>query len=121
MTKIFKMFLYIFLFYYIPLVYSQPNQKYKCGHIVHNLKVGEVVTLCIHILSENKKLAMQIKVDEYSMLSFNRISDLILNKEIELIAQIGETITISPTVSKQYNYININYSYITMTQNALIC
>ena len=29
------------------------------------------------------------------------------NKEIELIAQIGETITISPTVSKQYNYINI--------------
>ena len=50
---------------------------------------------------------MQIKVDEYSMLSFNRISDLILNKEIELIAQIGETITISPTVSKHYNYINI--------------
>ena len=101
MTKIFKMFLYIFLFYYIPLVYSQPNQKYKCGSIVDNLKVGDVVTLCIHILSENKKLAMQIKVDEYSMLSFNRIYDSITDKEkeIELIAQIGDTITLMPTVS----------------------
>ena len=101
MTKNFKMFLYVFLFYYIPLVYSQPNQKYKCRPIVHNLKVGDVVTLCIHILSENKKLAMQIKVDEYSMLSFNRIYDSITDKEkeIELIAQIGDTITLMPTVS----------------------
>ena len=107
MTKFFKLFLYIFLFHYIPLVASQPKKKYECGTNAHNLKVGENVILCIHILPENKKLAMQIKVDEYSMLSFNRISDLILNKEIELIAQIGETITISPTVSKQYNYINI--------------
>ena len=108
MAKFFKLFLYIFLFNYIPLIASQPNKKYECGRPnSHNLKVGDNVILCIHVLPENKKLAMQIKVDEYSMLSFNRISDLILNKEIELIAQIGETITISPTVSKQYNYINI--------------
>ena len=44
---------------------------------------------------------MQIKVDEYSMLSFNRIYDSITDKEkeIELIAQIGDTITLMPTVS----------------------
>ena len=101
MKKIFKLFLYIFFSYYIPLVYSQPDQKYKCGPIVHNLKVGDVVTLCIHLLSDNKKLAMQIKVDEYSMMKFNHIYDLIkVNKEVEIIAQIGDTITLMPTVSK---------------------
>ena len=43
----------------------------------------------------------KIKVDEYSMLSFNRIYDSITDKEkeIELIAQIGDTITLMPTVS----------------------
>ena len=101
MKKIFKLFLYIFFSYYIPLVYSQPDQKYKCGPIVLNLKVGDVVTLCIHLLSDNKKLAMQIKVDEYSMMKFNYIYDLIKdNKEVEIIAQIGDTITLMPTVSK---------------------
>ena len=47
---------------------------------------------------------MPIKVDEYSMISFNHIykisNDILQNKkEIEFIAQIGDVTTINPTVS----------------------
>ena len=66
--------------------------------MIQYLSVGEDIILCIHIVSEKKKLAMPIKVDEYSMVSFNHIYNLIKNKEIELIAQIGDTLTSTPTV-----------------------
>ena len=94
-------------FYLISFVKTQQtNNTYECGPKAHNLKVGDDVILCIHILSQNKKLAMPIKVDEYSMLSFNKIHDLIdvntEEEEIELLAQIGETTTIFPTVNILY-------------------
>ena len=102
MTKISCLIIYIFIFYFIPVSFSKPEEKnepnYKCDPNVHNVQVGEDITLCIHIVSEKKKLAMPIKVDEYSMVSFNHIYNLIKNKEIELIAQIGDTFTSTPTV-----------------------
>ena len=106
MKKFYILFIYIsFMFNYIPFVYSQgpsnPNQKFKCSTTAHDLKVGDEVILCIHILTpENKKVAIKIKVDEYSMLSFNKIYDLITGEKIELIAQIGDTISKIPTVRK---------------------
>ena len=105
MKKFFILFIYIsFIFNYIPFVYSQghsnPNQKFKCSTTAHDLKVGDEVILCMHIIPNNKKVAIKIKVDEYSMLSFNKIYDLISDKKIELIAQIGDTISKIPTVRK---------------------
>ena len=105
MKKFFILFIYIsFIFNYIPFVYSQghsnPNQKFKCSTTAHDLKVGDEVILCIHIIPKNKKVAIKIKVDEYSMLSFNKIYDLITGEKIELIAQIGDTISKIPTVRK---------------------
>ena len=99
------LFIYIsFIFNYIPFVYSQgpsnPNQKFKCSTTAHDLKVGDEVILCMHIIPDKKKVAIKIKVDEYSMLSFNKIYDLISDKKIELIAQIGDTISKIPTVRK---------------------
>ena len=102
MSKLLIFFIYILFFFFIPVTFSQPEdkseQKYECDPKIHDLKVGEEIILCIHILSLNKKFAMPIKVDEYSMVSFNSIYDLILDTEIELIAQIGDTITSMPTV-----------------------
>ena len=105
MKKFFILFIYIsFIFNYIPFVYSQghsnPNQKFKCSTTAHDLKVGDEVILCIHIIPKNQKVAIKIKVDEYSMLSFNKIYDLITGEKIELIAQIGDTISKIPTVRK---------------------
>ena len=103
MSKNFISFILQF-FYLISFVKTQQTSNtYECGPKAHNLKVGDDVILCIHILSQNKKLAMPIKVDEYSMLSFNKIHDLINpEEEIELLAQIGETTTILPTVNILY-------------------
>ena len=105
MKKFYILFIYIsFIFNYIPFVYSQgpsnPNQKFKCSTTAHDLKVGDEVILCIHIIQSDKKAAIKIKVDEYSMLSFNKIYDLITGEKIELIAQIGDTISKIPTVRK---------------------
>jgi len=105
MKKNFILLIYIFfIFNYIPFVYSQessnPNQKFRCSTTAHDLKVGDEVILCIHIIPKNQKVAIKIKVDEYSMLSFNKIYDLITGEKIELIAQIGDTISKIPTVRK---------------------
>ena len=91
----------IFTFLFLQTL-SSPKEDYKCGLPGQNLKVGDDVILCIHILKENKKLAMPIKVDEYSMISFNHIFEIYdtLNnkKEIEFIAQIGDATTVNPIV-----------------------
>ena len=91
----------IFTFLFLQTL-SSPKEDYKCGLPGQNLKVGDLVILCIHILKENKKLAMPIKVDEYSMISFNHIFEIYdtLNnkKEIEFIAQIGDATTVNPIV-----------------------
>ena len=91
----------IFTFLFLQTL-SSPKEDYKCGPPGQNLKVGDLVILCIHILKENKKLAMPIKVDEYSMISFNHIFEIYdtLNnkKEIEFIAQIGDATTVNPIV-----------------------
>ena len=92
----------IFTFLFLQTL-SSPKEDYKCGQPGQNLKVGDLVILCIHILKENKKLAMPIKVDEYSMISFNHIykisNDILQNKkEIEFIAQIGDATTVNPIV-----------------------
>ena len=105
-----KFTLLLFL-YYIKYIITQ-NSDFKCGRILHNLKIGDDVILCIHILSkEPKKFAIPIKIDEYSVVSFNQIYKFIKpennhieenNNPIELIAQIGDKLTIMPTVSIQY-------------------
>ena len=105
MSKIFISFILQLLHLISFVKTQQTNNTYECGPKAHNLKVGQDVILCIHILPQNKKLAMPIKVDEYSMLSFNKIHDLIdanTEEEIELLAQIGETTTILPTVNIYY-------------------
>ena len=101
MSILHNIFILIFLF---PKILNSPKEDYKCGSPEHNLKVGDNIILCIHLLKENKKVAMPIKVDEYSMISFNHIykisNDILQNKkEIEFIAQIGDVTTINPTVS----------------------
>ena len=97
-----NIFTIIFFLNYIPNILTVPKEDYKCESPKHNLNVGDKVILCIHILKENKKLAMPIKVDEYSIVSFNHIFeiyDTLKNKnEVEFIAQIGDSITINPAV-----------------------
>ena len=97
-----NIFTIIFLLNYIPNILTVPKEDYKCEPPKHNLIVGDKIILCIHILKENKKLAMPIKVDEYSIVSFNHIFeiyDTLKNKnEVEFIAQIGDSITINPAV-----------------------
>ena len=102
MSILHNIFIFIFLFNYIPEILSQ-KEEYKCDLPRHDLKVADEIILCIHILKENKKVAMPIKVDEYSMISFNHIFEIYDTlkdkKEIEFIAQIGDVTTINPTVS----------------------
>ena len=97
-----NIFTIIFFLNYIPKILTVPKEDYKCQPPKHNLNVGDEIILCIHILKENKKLAMPIKVDEYSIVSFNHIFeiyDTLKNKnEVEFIAQIGDSITINPAV-----------------------
>ena len=115
MKVFFRFFIYIsFIFNYISYVNSQqghnPLQKYKCTSPNHNLKVGDEVILCIHIIPSDKKAAIKIKVDEYNMLSFNKIYDLIGsgNIKLELVAQIGDIVTKIPTVRKLNKFIYLN-------------
>ena len=115
MKIFFRFFIYIsFIFNYISYVNSQqvqnPLQKFKCTSPNHNLKVGDEVILCIHIIQSNKKAAIKIKVDEYNMLSFNKIYDLIGsdNRKFELVAQIGDIVTKIPTVRKLNKFIYLN-------------
>ena len=98
MSKFYNLFIPLFFLNFLPII---SYQDYKCGEPIKNIKVGQDVILCIHILSKNKKLAMRIKVDEYSMVSFNNIYKEISNSasEIEFVAQIGDIISTMPTVS----------------------
>ena len=122
MSILHYIFTFLFLFNYIPKIIKAQKVEYKCGTSFHNLHVGDEVILCLHILKENKKVAMPIKVDEYSMVSFNHIFeiyDTLNNKnETQFIAQIGDTLTINPTVRLYLYY--YNNSYIIMNQNVLI-
>ena len=118
MKIFFRLFIYIsFIFNYISYANSQqvqnPLQKFKCTSPNHNLKVGDEVILCIHIIHiipNDKKAAIKIKVDEYNMLSFNKIYDLIGsgNIKLELVAQIGDIVTKIPTVRKLNKFIYLN-------------
>ena len=113
MKNFFRFFIYIlFIFNYISYVNSQhgPLQKFKCTSPNHNLKVGDEVILCIHIIPKDRKAAIKIKVDEYNMLSFNKIYDLIgsSNIKLELVAQIGDIVTKIPTVRKLNKFIYLN-------------
>ena len=113
MKIFFRFFIYIlFILNYISYVNSQhgPLQKFKCTSPNHNLKVGDEVILCIHIIQKDKKAAIKIKVDEYNMLSFNKIYDLIGsdNTKLELVAQIGDIVTKIPTVRKLNKFIYLN-------------
>ena len=114
MKIFFRLFIYIsFIFNYISYANSQqvqnPLQKFKCTSPNHNLKVGDEVILCIHIKPSDKKAAIKIKVDEYNMLSFNKIYDLISgNIKLELVAQIGDIVTKIPTVRKLNKFIYLN-------------
>ena len=113
MKIFFRLFIYIsFIFNYISYANSQqvqnPLQKFKCTSPNHNLKVGDEVILCIHIIRSDKKAAIKIKVDEYNMLSFNKIYDLIGSGKLELVAQIGDIVTKIPTVRKLNKFIYLN-------------
>jgi hypothetical protein len=122
MSILHKIFTFFFILNYIPKIIKSQSVEYKCGELSKNLKVGDEVILCIHILKENKKVAMPIKVDEYSMVSFNHIFEIydkLNNKnEAQFIAQIGDTLTINPTVRLYLYY--YNNSYIIMNLNVLI-
>ena len=122
MPIVHKIFTFFFILNYIPKIIKSQSVEYKCGELSKNLKLGDEVILCIHILKENKKVAMPIKVDEYSMVSFDHIFEIydkLNNKnEVQFIAQIADTLTINPTV-RLYLYYYYN-SYIIMNLNVLI-
>ena len=101
MSNISIIFTSLFIFNIIPLVISNQEQIYECGGKAQNLKIGDEVFLCIHIISLQKKIGMKIKVDEYSMISFNKIHGLIFgheNEAIELMAQMGEAKTMTTVI-----------------------
>ena len=104
MSKFYNLFIPLFFLNFLPII---SYQDYICDEPIKNIKVGQDVILCIHILSKNKKLAMRIKVDEYSMVSFNNIYKEISNpaSEIEFVAQIGDIISTMPTVSRYIIYL----------------
>ena len=122
MSKLFSFFIFL---YFIKLILGE-KQDFKCGPLTNKLKIGDKVILCIHVLnSQHKKFAIPIKIDEYSVVSFNHIYKFIKDisndnnyahntnnsdnikenqNQIELIAQIGDKMTVFPTVSIKLNY-----------------
>ena len=88
----------LFLFFY------SNCQNYICKSDDSNdLKVGDKAYLCIHILETNKRVALPVVVDEYSVAAINGLySQKSSNSTIQLLAQVGTTTSIFPSVS---NYI----------------
>ena len=52
MSLIHNILIFIFLFLFQQILTS-PKEEYKCGPPGQNLKVGDEIILCIHILKEN--------------------------------------------------------------------
>ena len=111
MSNFLRLFISLFLIIIIPLV---STITYTCGPKTEDLKVGDYVIICFHILNEDQKLAMSVQVDEYSTISFKHINEIFnslnASEGIEFLAQVGETITKLPTVSA--HSFNNKYSYI---------
>ena len=69
---------YILILFLISLI-STENKIFKCKtqDTQKELKIGDEVTLCLHIPEIGKKAAFKIEVDEYSVISikegFNKI------------------------------------------------
>ena len=111
MSNFLRLFISLFLIIIIPFV---STITYTCGPKTEDLKVGDYVIICFHILNEDQKLAMSVQVDEYSTISFKHINEIFnslnASEGIEFLAQVGETITKLPTVSA--HSFNNKYSYI---------
>ena len=90
--------IYIFSLFIINYIYCS---SYLCRSTdSNNLKVGDTVYLCIHIIQENKRIAFPIEVDEYSVASIKGIfSQIPSNSTIGFLAQVGKTTSIFPSVS----------------------
>lgn len=79
--------------------------NYTCSSKDSNLKLDDMIILCIHIPEINKKIVYEIKVDEYSVLNLkNGYSNLILNIKdkydyVHFLAQIGEIKSNYPSVN----------------------
>ena len=80
-------------------------EDYKCTG-VQQLKVGEEVVLCIHIIDhernrDKKRLAVKVIADEYSVVSLDGIHNMYGNhhKNVEFLAQIGNVTSVFPSVS----------------------
>ena len=100
-----KIYIYIIIiFLCIVIIKSDQPEDYKCTTI-DQLKVGEEVVLCVHVLEHNKKkkrkVAIKIKTDEYSVVSFEGIHDIYHKNfnDIELLAQIGNVTSVFTSVS----------------------
>ena len=66
--------------------------------------------VCIHIIQINKRIAFPIEDDEYSGATIKGIISFISsNTDIEVLAQVGKTISFFPSV---YNYkVNMNSTF----------
>ena len=109
-----KVFNTLIIFSFLILFSQSDLSDYKCDYLnnLSELKVGDEVILCIHIVELKKKVALQIKVDEYSVVSidglYNFYSQQIRNtKEREesnmrLLAQIKDVTSVFTSVRNNY-------------------
>ena len=126
--KIIFSFRFIIYSFLIIIIKAGILEDYKCYEPNSDqLKLGEDVVLCIHIISNpiniNKKVGIKIKVDEYSVVSVDGIYDISRENEksnIELLAQIGKITSVFPTV-RLYIYKNIIFRNIFMKIKFSVC
>ena len=88
----------------IYLIKSDRPEDYKCtGN--HQLKVGEEVVLCIHILDRSKnhrnRMAIKVIADEYSVVSLDGTHSKFFDARgnVEFLAQIGNVTSVFTSVS----------------------
>ena len=103
-------FVLTFSILFISSLCYQP-EDFKCDiPKMDKLKVGDEVVLCIHTINQtqfpepnkNQKIAISIKVDEYSILSVDGIRAINRDagdNDMELLAQINEITSVFTTVS----------------------
>ena len=89
----------IFLFFSILIFYIN-SQNYICRDEDSNhLEIGNKAYLCIHVIEANIRIAIPIIVDEYSVATIKGIYDQkATNKTIQLLAQVGATTSVFPSV-----------------------
>ena len=100
-------------------------QNYICrSNDSNDLEIGKAAYLCIHVVEANKRIAIPITIDEYSVATIKGIyNQKSSNSTIQLLAQVGTITSVFPAVRFYIIYImhNINYSIIFIMIIFIIC